>query len=209
MVQTIQAKNITLHELRTQFNLQLIEDPQFFPEWQTAPSELTDEEQRRLDRIKASFINLLEYPPLIENTVKMVVLSPLLDLAGFYLPPFHIRSEPSIEILTEDEGMLIKGNLDVLVLFEQLWIMAIETKKADLSIDIGRAQLLAYLLASPDRSSPVFGMLTNGSSFRFLKLLKYPTPKYALSQIFDLLNPGNELCKVLSILKQIAQLAQP
>lgn len=33
----------------------------------------------------------------------MFVLFPLLDLAGFYLPPFHIKSEKSIEIADQDE----------------------------------------------------------------------------------------------------------
>ena len=34
---------------------------------------------------------------------EIFVLFPLLDLAGFYLPPFHIKSEKSIEIADQDE----------------------------------------------------------------------------------------------------------
>jgi hypothetical protein len=34
MVQTIQAKEITLLDLETSFGLQLVEDEQFFREWQ-------------------------------------------------------------------------------------------------------------------------------------------------------------------------------
>lgn len=45
----------------------------------------------------SNYTYLLRYPPLLENTVKMVVLSPLLDMVGFFAPPFHIRSESSIE----------------------------------------------------------------------------------------------------------------
>lgn len=45
----------------------------------------------------------------------MVVLSPLLHLAGFYQPPFAIETETSIEIAAEDEGEIVKGNIDVLL----------------------------------------------------------------------------------------------
>ena len=53
-------------------------------------------------------MSLLEEPPFLENSVKMVVISPLLDLAGFYQSPFRIDTESSIEIQTEDEGLIIK-----------------------------------------------------------------------------------------------------
>ncbi len=206
MVQTLQAKAVTLHELNHLFGLQLVENDQFFPEWQDKLPELTDEEKRRLDRVKTSFNNLLEYPPLLENTVKMVVLSPLLDLAEFYLKPFYIKSEQSFQITTEDEGTLIKGNVDVLVLFEKLWVLAIEAKRAAVDIDEGRAQLLSYMLASPTPELPAFGMITNGRNFMFLKLICQPVPQYAMSRLFSLVNPGNELYSVLSILKRLIKL---
>ena len=206
MVQTIQAENVTLHNLRTKFGLQLVEDDQFFREWQDNLLEITDLEKQRLDRVKESYSNLLEYPPMLENTVKMVVLSPLLDLAGFYLSPFHIKSEKSVEISAEDEGVIYKGQLDVLVLFEQLWVMVIESKQASFSLETGRAQILAYMLANSNPDKPTFGMLTNGSSFIFLKLVKQQTPQYALSKMFYLFNPGNDLYAVLSVLKRLGQL---
>ena len=114
MVQTIQARDITLHDLETKFALNLVENDKFFREWQDDLPEITDLEKQRLDRVKASYSNLLKYPPLLENTVKMVVLSPLLDLADFYLSPFHIKSEKSIEISAEDEGVIVKGQIDAL-----------------------------------------------------------------------------------------------
>ncbi|MGB7441860.1 MAG: restriction endonuclease subunit R [Coleofasciculaceae cyanobacterium] len=208
MVQTLQAKAVTLHELYNLFGLQLLEDQQFFPEWQDHLSELTEEEKRRLDRVKTSFTNLLEYPPLLENTVKMVVLSPLLDLAEVYLKPLHIKSEPSFQITTEDEGTIIKGNVDVLVLFEKLWVLVIEAKRAAVDIDEGRAQLLSYMLASPMPNLPTFGLMTNGRNFLFLKLIRQPFPQYATSRLFSLVNPGNELYAVLSILKSLVKLVQ-
>ena len=205
MASILQAKNVTLRELGDRFGFLLTEDASFFPEWQLDLPEVTPAEQQRLDRVKSSFSNLLEYPPLLENTVKMVVLSPLLDMADFYLPPFHIKSEPSTELTLEDEGMLIRGQLDVLVLRDLIWVVAIESKNAEFSLEAGRAQLLSSMLANPRSAPSTFGLLTNGSSFRFVKLVFQPAPRYGLSRVFDLFNPGHDLYEVLKILKSLKE----
>lgn len=206
MIQTLPAKEITLLELTEKFGLQLVENELFFQEWQQDLGELAETEKQRLDRVKASYSNLLNYPPLLENTVKMVILSPLLDLGGFYLPPFHVKSEPSIAISLEDEGVLYKGQIDVLVIFQQLWVLVIESKKAAFSLEVGRAQLLTYMLANPNLEQPTYGLLTNGSNFKFFKLVKGEIVQYAMSRIFDLFNPGNDLYSVLQILKRLGKL---
>jgi hypothetical protein len=46
MVQTIQAKEITLLDLETTFGLQLVEDEQFFREWQDNLPEVTNSEKK-------------------------------------------------------------------------------------------------------------------------------------------------------------------
>jgi hypothetical protein len=122
-------------------------------------------EKQRLDRVKASYRNLLKHPPLLENTVKMVVLSPFLDLADFYLAPFHVTSEKSVEIIDEDEGMIVRGQLDVLALFQEFWVVVIESKKAAFSLEVGIPQLLAYMLANLSADRPTYGLLMNGSRF--------------------------------------------
>lgn len=208
MVATIQAKDISLSFLENKFGIQLVEDEQSFPEWQENLPEISDFEKQLLDRVKASYFNLIKYPPMLENTVKMVVLSPLLQLAGFYLPPFHIKSEAEIEIALEDEedGTIIKGKIDVLVLQDLFWVMAIESKRAEVSIETGLAQILAYMLANPNSDRPLFGMLTNGGNFRFIKMIRQGTPQYALSNSFDVRNRGNELYSTLKIMKRIAEI---
>ncbi|MGB3512945.1 MAG: type I restriction endonuclease [Microcoleaceae cyanobacterium] len=207
MVQTIPARNITLYELETNFNLQLVEDKQFFREWQDNLPEITDSEKQHLDRVKTSYSNLRKYPPFLENTVKMVILSPLLDLAGFYLPPFHIKSEKSIEISDEDEGIIVRGAIDILTIFNQFWILVIESKKTNFSLEVGQPQLLAYMLANPNPEKPVYGMITNGNSFIFIKLIQQDTLQYALSRLFYILNPGNDLYHILRVLKCLGRLA--
>lgn len=207
MVKTIPAKDITLNELRTIFKLQRVEDEQFFREWQDDLPEITEMEKQKLDRVKTSYLNLIEYPPLLENTVKMAVLAPVLDLADYFLSPFHVKSEKSIEIAEEDEGVIIRGQMDILVVREQLWFMVIEAKKAAFSIEEGLPQILAYMLATPHPQKPVFGMICTGSSFIFIKLVVGETSQYATSNIFELRNRSNDLYKVLSIFKQLAQIS--
>ena len=101
MVETIQANQINLEQLENTFGLQLTSNEDFFREWQDDLPAITELEIQRLDRVKASYTNLIKHPPLLENSVKMVMLSPLLDLAGFYLPPFHIKSEHDERLLAE------------------------------------------------------------------------------------------------------------
>jgi hypothetical protein len=207
MVQTIQAKNVKLNDWETNFKIEWVDDDRFFREWQDDLSEISDYEKQRLDRVKASYRNLLSRPPMLENTVKMVVLSPLLDLADFYLAPFHVSSERSVEIVDEDEGVIVRGQLDVLALCRELWVVVIESKKAAFSLEVGIPQLLAYMLGSVTGDRPTYGMLMNGSSFLFVKLVKGEVPQYAFSRWFSMFNPGNDLYAVLSILKRLGELS--
>jgi hypothetical protein len=203
MTQSIQAKTLTLHDVKTKFNFQLCEDEQFFREWIDDLPEITNEEKRYLDKVKAGYTNSADHS-MIEDTVKMVVLAPLLFLADLYLNPFHIEAEKSVELVTVDEGILVRGSIDVLLLIESFWVVAIEAKRAQYSVEAGLPQLLFYMLNDPSPKQVTFGLLTNGSSFRFIKVTKQGTPQYAVSKLFDIGSPGNELYEVFRILKRLA-----
>ena len=136
----------------------------------------------------------------------MAVLDPILFIGDFYLSPFYVKSEESINIISEDEGVIVKGKIDTLVLKDQLWVMVIESKKAAFSIEEGLAQILAYMLGNPNLEQPSFGMIATGGSFAFIKLVKGEIPQYAVSKGFLTRNPGNELYDVLKILKRLCQL---
>lgn len=204
MVQVIQAEKVTLYYLEKKFKLQLAEDNEFFPEWRQDLPALADAEKQQLDRVKASYFNLIKRP-MLEDMVKMVVLSPLLSLSGFYLPPFYSKSEESVEIISEDEDVVIRGRIDILVLQDELWVVVIESKRAGYSLEVGIPQALAYMLANPQPNKPLFGLVTNGSNFIFLKLIQQDFPLYALSDEFTL-RRGNDLYTVLSVLKRLGQL---
>jgi hypothetical protein len=208
MAQVIQARKVTIGVLKQEFGLALVRDPEFFPECQEINPELTDLERQWLDRIRDNFLGLLDNPPLLENSVKMVVLSPLLDLAGFYRDPFRIESEASIEVEMEAEGDVIRGRIDVLVVKERLWLLVIEAKRSEFAVNGAIAQALAGMLGNPDSQQPTFGLVTNGNEFIFLKLTRDPN-QYANSRLFSLNNPRNELYGVLGVLKQIGAAIVP
>jgi hypothetical protein len=204
MISTIPAENINLEQLRELFGLELVETD--FLEWQENLPELTELEKELLDQIKVGYINLRNYPPFLENTVNTVVLSPLLFVGKFYLPPFHIKLEKYVEFQTEDGETKVKGRIDILLLNEKLWVTVIESKQVAYSVEAGLDQLLAYMLAAPHRE--VYGMVTSGGSFMFVKVIKGDVHTYATSDIFDVRNRGNELYDVLQILKKLSAITQ-
>lgn len=206
MTQIIQGKNIDLRYLIDNFGIELVLDRQFFWEWEEELPEITDLEKQLLDKVKAGYLNLLNYPPLLEDVVRMAIVDPILFIGDFYLSPFYVKSEESIDIAVPDEDVIIKGRMDTLVLKDRFWVMIIESKKASFSIEEGLAQILAYMLGNPYPDQPSFGMIATGSEFIFVKLVKGKPPRYSLSKGFLMRNPGNELYEVLRILKGLTQL---
>jgi hypothetical protein len=205
-MQVLQARTITLDDLSQEFGLEDVQDADFFPEWQGNLPELTDIERQFLDKIKAGYLAMVKRRPFLEKPVQLTVISPLLFLLDFYLPPFHIQTEKSVELVGESEGITIRGSLDILLLKEGLWLLVIESKQVQFSLESGLAQLLSYMLVNPQKDRPVFGLLTNGEGFIFVKMTQDGTPKYANSRYFLMRNPGNELYEVLRILKRLGQL---
>ncbi|MCA1993898.1 MAG: PD-(D/E)XK nuclease family protein [Coleofasciculus sp. S288] len=205
MAQVIQASELTLHDVEEKLNLQQVDDEQFFREWQGDLPAVTDAEKQWLDRVKTDFLYLVKYP-MHEEIVKMVVLSPLLSLAGFYSRPFRPVAEKQVEFAFEDEDKIVRGKIDVLVLHKQLWVTTIEAKRKQLNVLEALPQTLFYMMGGPNTDKPTFGFLTNGSEFLFLKLVKQDTPNYALSsKLFSLLNRGNDLYSVVGVLKRLGE----
>ncbi|MGB0563746.1 MAG: type I restriction endonuclease subunit R, partial [Spirulinaceae cyanobacterium] len=65
---------------------------------------MNSETQNRLDQIRERFLYQFAEGRLGEETIKLVVLSPLLELAGFYNRPFQFRAEETIylDVPTEE-----------------------------------------------------------------------------------------------------------
>ncbi|MEH2246295.1 restriction endonuclease subunit R [Nostoc sp.] len=204
MVQLIQGKDITLAQLIDEFGLQGVDNEQFFSEWQHDLPELSDLEKQSLNEVKTEYLHLSKYP-ILEPVVKMVVLSPLLRLGGFYQPPFYIASEQEVRISSEDEGTIVRGRIDILVFKPPFWVLVVEAKRADYSLVPAIPQALAYMLADVSSEKPVFGFICNGNEFRFIKLMKAETSQYALSDLFAL-DSRDDIHTVVKVLKRLANL---
>ncbi len=206
MVQTIQASSIKeLGELVDLFGLEQIFDQDFFPEWQTDLPDLSDGEKLALTDMKRDYRHLSLYANL-EAIVKMVIVGPLLKMAGFYRPPFRVKAEKRVELVTEDDGVIVRGQLDVLVMHDRFWAILIEAKRVQYSLDAGIPQALFYMLGDPDPGKPVFGFVTNGPDFQFLKLVREDKPRFGLSDRFYMANADDDLYRVLQILKKLGGL---
>jgi hypothetical protein len=200
------AHELTLREVKTRFGLTQVSQPDFFPEWQVSQAEsppLDEYDRRRLDQARTDFLYLAE-EPVHEEIVKLVVLSPLLSVAGFYQHPFRPVAERQIELTLQDADEVLRGRLDLLVLNKTLWVTVLEAKSKRLNVLEAIPQALFYMMSSPGGQRVLFGLATNGSEFLLLKLQKGDAPQYALSQLFSLLNPENDLYRVAGILQHLA-----
>lgn len=207
MSKTLQATEIDLAKLEELFRLEKSFDTDFFWEWRDNLPHIKESEQLILDDVKTDYLHLSKHS-LLEPIVKMVILSPILKLAGFYRSPFYLKAEQSISILSQEEAIVIQGRIDVLVFKPPFWVVVIEAKRAAYSVEVGIPQALTYMIANPHPERPVFGLVTNGSEFIFLKLQQQDNLKYAESDLFSI-KRGNDLYTVVSILQHLSQLAKP
>lgn len=207
MPQTVQAKNITLADLEADFGLVQSATGTLFSEGSVSLPSLSATDLALLNKVKAEYKNLSVHD-VLEPIVKMVVLSPLLSVAGFFLPPFRITAEKKVELVTEDEGVVVRGLIDLLVFHNQIWIVTIEAKRADYSLKVAFPQVLTYMLASPTTQPIVSGLVTNGSEFRFIQLHKGKKPdekpSYVMSDLLSI-DRGDDFYRVAQILKYLGQ----
>ena len=191
-------------DVEARFSLSRSPSQDFFWEWQNDFDELTPVEKATLDRIKQSYLRHVAEGFLSEGMVNLLVVSPLLFLAGFLDAPFSLRSEESIEIVDQDNDVTYKGRIDALVFKADIWIVLVEAKRSSFSFLVAVPQALTYMMASPNGDLPTYALVTNGDHFMFVK--KHGS-QYDLSDDFSLFKRShNELYPVLQILKLIGKL---
>jgi len=199
---------LSLSDLRETFALTRDRVDPFFEQWLTVAEPLTDFEQQALARLKRNYENISETNPL-EEVVKLVVVAPLLDLAGFYQSPFSIRAEVSTKLIATDSGQTFMGSIDVLVVKQRLWVLVIESKQSRFDVTVGIPQALSYLLSPSavqvSEGSDRFGMVTNGREAVFLKLMLQPSPMYVQSRIYQVIDAEGDLTEILQGLKVIGR----
>jgi predicted type IV restriction endonuclease len=202
----VNASSLTLSNLRQAFGVSLKSDDPFFADWLKNAPPLTESELQGVDRLSRNYIYLSQEEPPLEEVVKLVVVSPLLDLAGFYQFPFFVKTEVSIclEISDESDTAPIQGRIDILVVQDSFWVIVIESKPARLDVTAGIPQALTYMLSTPTVQITSYGMITNGREVLFLKLDRsQSSPQYSRSQTYRLMENTDERIQVLQGLKQI------
>lgn len=189
------------------FQLARTDDPNFFLEWSESLAALTEAERLALDQIKQRYLTHRSQGLLTEATVILLVIAPLLELAGFYDPPFYLHAEETVEIEINDPEATLRGRIDVLVIQDHFWALVVEAKNTQFTPEIAIPQCLAYMMGTPQHRKPLFGLVTNGGEFVFLKLLQQEdVAQYEISRVFSLLPRQNELYEVLGCLKTIGSL---
>lgn len=224
---------LSLMDLQERFGLERDRTDSFFKEWLVDGEALSAYEEQTLDRIRQNYDNIIQTKPL-EEVVKLVVLTPLLDLAGFYQHPFSIRAEVPTRLVISDNAETFTGKIDVLVISQSFWVLVIESKQAQFDILTGIPQALSYLLsqspspqvteprqgdkASGDRQRDFplgrlhqrFGMVTNGREVVFLKLTPVESTQqspiyYSQSKAYQVIDEESDLPQILRGLKWIGQ----
>ncbi|MEM8638584.1 MAG: restriction endonuclease subunit R [Cyanobacteria bacterium P01_G01_bin.54] len=199
-MQPLSASDLSLSQLKERFPLERNDDPNFFAEWQDNLPNLAELDRAYLDKVKADFLSL-EDQILSEEVVKLSMLAPLLSVANFFREPLYPKAEVGVELeVTGENETLIRGRLDVLVVYRSFWLMAIETKRRNLTLETGFSQALFYLLNSPEPQPITYGFLTNGRHFQFIKRVGH---QYATSDEFTLHRRVNELYVVVQIMKRL------
>lgn len=201
--------SLSLSDLKKMFGLVRDRNDPFFNQWLSESAALSEFERQSLDRLRQNYSNIIETNPL-EEVVKLVVVAPLLDLAGFYQPPFSIRAEDSTTLEVTDQGRPFTGKIDVLVVKDVFWVLVIESKQARFDVFSGVPQGLSYLLSQPAETQISteqrrFAMVTNGREVVFLKLGVVPSPTYSQSRVYQVIDGDKDLDEILKGLKWIGE----
>lgn len=198
------TKAITnLQEAHTKLGVAPTVHADFFQEWRDCQTDrLTPAEIQVLDRLKRRYFNYADSGSITEGTVNLILVSPLLELLGFLDAPYQVRSEKYVRFEIEDGETQLDGLIDAVVIRESLWLIVIESKRYGFSVRQALAQTLAYLVSG--ERSPVFGMITTGEDYLFVKL-DAESREYGLSDKLTLSTAqGNELYDVAKIMKRLA-----
>ena len=101
----------------------------------------------------------------------------------------------------------MRGRIDTLIVQDQFWVLVVEAKRT-IMVSLAVPQALAYVMCNPNPTRSVYGMVSNGDEFIFLKVNAAPHPEYGSSKLYSLFFPlGNrDLQEVFGVLKQVKQL---
>jgi hypothetical protein len=73
----------TLQDAENRFGFVRVEDEKFFPEWYEGLSEITEAEKASVDVVRRRYLYHRAGGDLLEGTVILLLVSPILALSGF------------------------------------------------------------------------------------------------------------------------------
>ena len=208
MTTILEASNLSLKDVQLLLNLERQGNNSLISLLSLIP--LTEVEQQDLDEICTNFYDYYTEGKISEGEIKLLTISPLMWLAGFYNPQIKITLEEKIsDIFLEDEDTLIKGRMDILAVNKirsptatPFWILVIETKNVTINAFEGLPQLLTYAYKGLENQSSVWGLTTNGMSYQFVYLEKGNPSTYQLFPDLNIIYPERSI-ELLQVLKAI------
>ena len=209
---TLNARNLSLDDVHRFLNFQKQYNSSFTP--LLSLETLTEIDQQELEQIRNDFDSYLTVGKVSEGQIKLLVVGPLLRLAGFYRSPIQITLEENIaDIDIEDEGTKITGRMDILSVNKvqkitanmYFWLLVIETKNSLADVLVGLPQLLTYALKSLEHQSSVWGLVTNGARYQFVYLQPGSPSTYQLMPLLNLME-SEPSTQILQIFKAICKL---
>ncbi len=212
MTTTLDSRNLTLEDVYRVLKLERRFNNSFTSLLSLEP--LTEVEQQELEEIRNNFDNYYSWGKISEGQVKFLTLAPLMWLSGFYQSTIKITLEENIaDISIEDEDTISKGRMDILAVNKTeaktittpFWILVVEAKNSSVEALEGLPQLLTYAYKSLEHQAAVWGLTTNGLSYRFVYLEQGNPPIYQLLPELNLIDSERTI-QLLQVLKAICKL---
>ena len=215
---TLNAKNLTLKQVHQFLKLSKLPNGSFTPLLSLEP--LTEFEQQELTQIRDDFENYLIEGKVLEGQIQLLVISPLLRLAGFFHSPIKISLEQDIDaIVVEDEDTKITGRFDILAINKEqptvtdvaFWLLVIESKNTSVNSFEGLPQLLTYAHQSLKCQELVWGLTTNGMDYRFVLIRPGNPSTYQQMPVLNLMDSESaiQLLQVLKAICKVQNLVSP
>lgn len=208
---TLQASKLTLKAVRQRLGYQQ-QVSQSFDLWlQLLPLSAVDRQQ--IEQLQENFQRYLLEGQVLEGQVRLLAIAPLLQLSGFYDPPNRILVEEAIEtIQIPQDDLEITGRFDLVVVQSitemangaDFWILVVESKESRIDALAGLPQLLAYAYTSLANQAHVWGLTTNGVSYRFVLIEAGKPPIYHVMPELNLID-RDRAWQLLQVLRAIGQ----